>query len=600
MLARPRLGRSRRRPGSKPTPSSTRRSSRPAAARLAGERHLLRFRVPCDVAEPLLRDAEEAERRLPGRRRPAVPDVERDRHGFELRETLGLRPQRLGQTEVVERRGVQLIREGVHVLGQTRELLAQRAARHRVAAGAGAFHRNGGGILEPGRIDRQPRQALAEIVVQLARDRLALLLLRVEQAAIEDVHALLCQTAPGALHEEGGDEERLDQDDSDRDENGIAVRLPESGRAEPQLAPRRQAGKRNVEAFELAPVVRDDDRHRRRHRDVCGGFALEEPQRDFRRPARLPGDGHERSSDDAVAELLGEPAEDGRLRDRPQSDDSLLLLVHDARRVHLEAAVQDRRAGPQGRRAAPHLFEREAVPPLEVTARGERRQLALELVLPEMLERRGAEDDGEMRRAGEEAEDVLDDAGGVVDGGDGDVVRLERKIRQLAALEAGHHGRHVGEGALPRDEVRRRSPDGHDEIETMVRHECPQVVGQRALPLARRGESRDLERGLEELDGGGPAVDDGRAERRGVGLEGSEAAAERCDDQDTARLGVGGADGGDRRREDRERGRGDPQEKGERGAVVRGGRRERLLEFGRGKSTPGAWSRPGRPAPTSA
>ena len=91
---------------------------------------------------------------------------------------LAFRPERLGQAELLQDRRVELVGEGVDVLAEAHEALADRPQRLRLrAAGRGELGAPG--------VDGEDGEPLGEVVVQLAGEERAFLLLRADQPAAQ-------------------------------------------------------------------------------------------------------------------------------------------------------------------------------------------------------------------------------------------------------------------------------------------------------------------------------------------------------------------------------------------------------------------------------
>src|SRR5262245_37209182 len=125
------------------------------------------FGVACDVAQRLLGDAKQTKRGLVRNRSGKALDADVEPHGTASRRTLALRLNRCDKTGVFEDRGMHSIRKGVNVLAQSHQALAHgphRAAPRRTCRIA----------LFAAGVDRQQRQPLRDVVVQLARQPRAL------------------------------------------------------------------------------------------------------------------------------------------------------------------------------------------------------------------------------------------------------------------------------------------------------------------------------------------------------------------------------------------------------------------------------------------
>ena len=99
-------------------------------------------------------------------------------------EPFAFRPERLGQAELLQDRRVQLVRQGVDVLAEAYEPLANRP--HRL--GLRPVRR---GELGAADVDRQHGEPLRHVVVQLAREQRALLLVGPDQAPAQVAQLVL-------------------------------------------------------------------------------------------------------------------------------------------------------------------------------------------------------------------------------------------------------------------------------------------------------------------------------------------------------------------------------------------------------------------------
>ena len=143
------------------------------------------------VAQRLLRHAEQAERRvLPASGRGSGSRSTESVEPALAAPPFAFRPQRLGQAELLEDRRVQLVGQGVDVLAEAHEPLADRPHRLRLRS----VRR---GELGAADVDRQHGEPLRHVVVQLAREQRALLLLGPDQAPAQVAQLLLGPLAVG-------------------------------------------------------------------------------------------------------------------------------------------------------------------------------------------------------------------------------------------------------------------------------------------------------------------------------------------------------------------------------------------------------------------
>ena len=139
---------------------------------------------------------------------------------------------------------MQAIRQRVHVLAQL----------HQVAAhGATTLARPRPRLLHAAGIDGEARKPLREVVVQLAREVLALVLVRRQQAAAQVQRVVLLAPPPRALEEERSDEGGLNRTIA-APQDQRPVLFPEGGGRKRTSAP---------PAVALGNAQRSSSRHRR-------------------------------------------------------------------------------------------------------------------------------------------------------------------------------------------------------------------------------------------------------------------------------------------------------------------------------------------------
>jgi len=162
--------------------------------------HRARAGVTGDVVQRLLPHAEQAERGVPPQTGRHGGEVHRHRGGSRVAEPLARGPERLDEAELLENRRVQLVREGVDVLAQAREPLAHRAQLLRLRR----VRRRELGAAD---VDRQHGEPLRHVVVELAREQRALVLVGPDQALGEVAQLVLGPLALGDVAEdtEGAD-----------------------------------------------------------------------------------------------------------------------------------------------------------------------------------------------------------------------------------------------------------------------------------------------------------------------------------------------------------------------------------------------------------
>ena len=320
--------------GSKPTPSSrTARSSPPSICRSV----TLAARAPAWRATLLSASCATRNRQSAasfaddgGQR----VELHRELEPRPAPEPFAFRPQRLGQAELLEDRRVQLVRQGVDVLAEAHEPLAHRP--HRL--GLRPVRR---GELGAADVDRQHGEPLRHVVVQLAREQRALLLLGPDQAPAQIAQLVLGALA---LRDVAEDAERADRASVGvarwrRGRGGGSTARPASGagsdtRGDAAPAARRAAagacpapagGRRDADAPSRTPAAaRPCSRSRRQAADVAepvvdvrGALVEVAPRRTRGRRARRPTPGVPRWSRSASSACLPLGDVDGR---RPSGD----------------------------------------------------------------------------------------------------------------------------------------------------------------------------------------------------------------------------------------------------------------------------------------
>ena len=177
-----------------------------AIRRAQSDRHPAGVRVAGDVAQRLLGDPVEAERRVGGELRRRLREAQLDLDALGAGEALDLGAQGVGEPEVVEDGGMKPAGERVHVVAQPDELLAH-AAQRRAATLARLLP------LDLRGVDGEAGEPLGQVVVELPRQPASLLLEGGEQAAVEGPHLALGGSPVAALHQQPDDQCRLQGED---------------------------------------------------------------------------------------------------------------------------------------------------------------------------------------------------------------------------------------------------------------------------------------------------------------------------------------------------------------------------------------------------
>ena len=150
--------------------------------------------MPDNIAQRLLRDAEDAQRDLLWKLVGHSLDVDVNARTALAGNVLALGLQCLLETQVIEYRRVQAIRQRMDVVAQPHEIRVHR----RPVAG----RRHSLSAFEAGRIDGKARQALRHIVMQFSGKPSALVFMHREQAPAKRRRLALGATTPGALRDE--------------------------------------------------------------------------------------------------------------------------------------------------------------------------------------------------------------------------------------------------------------------------------------------------------------------------------------------------------------------------------------------------------------
>ena len=156
-----------------PVADLAKRDVRAACSRVAGH-----------IAQRLLSDPEQAERGVLGERARQRAEVRGDVELAPARPPSALRAQRLGESQLLQDRGVQLVGQRVDVLAQAHQPFADGLhGLGLLSVRSGEF-----GAAD---LDRQHGEPLAHVVVQLAREQGALLFLGADEAAAQFARLLL-------------------------------------------------------------------------------------------------------------------------------------------------------------------------------------------------------------------------------------------------------------------------------------------------------------------------------------------------------------------------------------------------------------------------
>ena len=306
-----------------------------------------RVRVPDNIAQRLLRNAEDAQRDVLRKFVGHGLDVDVDAHTALTGNVLALGLQRLLETQVIEYRRVQAIRQRMDVVAQPHEIRVHRCPVARRWHCLSAF--------EAGRIDGKAREALRHIVVQFAGKPSALVFVHGEQTPAERGRLALGATTPGALCEERQDESGLHDKESQGRQDDLLVLLPHRRRAKQYLASRRKPGLVDVPALELAPVESRRGSGKARHLVIVRPLATKHPTRDLRGNGRTFHIAKKRAAYRSQPQFAFVEAEYRHAGSGAQLRQSVVLQVRNACRIDVQEAEQDHRSRLQRSHALAHL-----------------------------------------------------------------------------------------------------------------------------------------------------------------------------------------------------------------------------------------------------
>ena len=126
-----------------------------------------------------------------------------------------------------------------------------------------------------GRVDRQRRQPLCDIVMQLTCDSASLVLMHHQQSSTQRRGLAFSATTPESLPEQPCDQRTLQQHDRDAGHQVRSVLLPDRWFTESHLAARWQTGLPDAPALQLLPVVNRGSRAQWRRLDGARRLAVQ-------------------------------------------------------------------------------------------------------------------------------------------------------------------------------------------------------------------------------------------------------------------------------------------------------------------------------------
>ena len=152
----------------------------------------------------------------------------------------------------------------------------------------------------------------------------------------------------------------------------------------------------NSPSPQFAPVKFWRSHSDRRHFYAAGVFAAQDANADGCNLLTDLEHGHVRTADDPLAEESIGITENGGIRDGVKSLQGLAFLMHNASGVDNHQLPENRRLWWQVCRMFQNLFERQRVVPCELDAIFERFGLLLDFLPPECLDRRAADNAGDV------------------------------------------------------------------------------------------------------------------------------------------------------------------------------------------------------------
>src|SRR5215831_5642062 len=266
---------------------------------------VLRAAVLDGVRQRLLRDAIEAQRDLRRNRWRDLIRRELDLEAMAIGQLVAQARDRRREPELLQLRRVELMRELVYRRRQLPHL-----AQEIPYAGAELAHGLRGLLAQQIHLDRQQRQPLAEVVVELARDPPRFVLLRLEQPASQLAKLGLAQPqipfrlpAVPHLNEQGHDQRRLENEERSGADDVPAVQIPEPWLAVTHNGRGGQSRLAEAPAPQLSPIHHVLVRAGGGSRDRLRALSGENPQTQARRVPPRPLEAHDVTTHDSAPDV---------------------------------------------------------------------------------------------------------------------------------------------------------------------------------------------------------------------------------------------------------------------------------------------------------
>ena len=312
-----------------------------------------------------------------------------------------------------------------------------------------------------GCVNRERRQPLRDIVMQLTCNSASLVLMHHQQPSAQRGGLALSATTAESLPEKPRDQRTLQQHDCDAGRQVRSVLLPGRWLTESHVAAGGKTRFLDTPALQLLPVVDRGSRAQWRRLDGArrlavqhadgntGSAAAELPIRDESATHDTPIDIGDIDSEDRCIGCIVNVLEATRQRTR------------NSRSIDDQYRVEDCGIRWQFGDGLLHLFEGQLVEPDELDPVHEGLELALRLLFPELLHRRGANDHGHVGCLRQYIEDVLDEPVHVEAARDNSVFVCQCVSVEGSIVHCRIQRRNIGEEALPLA-LRKTRCDGAD------------------------------------------------------------------------------------------------------------------------------------------
>ena len=280
-----------------------------------------------------------------------------------------------------------------------------------------------------------------------------------------------------------------------------AILLPRAWLAKLHDGVGRQPALADVPPPQLPPVVHRGAEHDRRWIDTARRLALENAQRDRGRFLAQCLGLHQRTTDNAPAELVVAHGENRDGRDFPQLLERAVLRIGHARRVLGQQKPENGRVLRHAGGAHQHVVVGQVVEPFDLHAIGKRLEITAQLRSPISLDGRIADDDGHVGRLGQKLQDVLEISGKVEVQEDAGVIVGKRGARNTPQVGADDQHRRRGKqfASMALHKKCRGSARRHDQVELAPGKKRADILDERPFIL-RILDARGVERDLVKID----------------------------------------------------------------------------------------------------